>query len=348
MSTVDVIVPCYRYGRYLRECVRSALAQTGVDVRVLIIDDHSPDETPDVGLELVREDARVDYRRHSQNRGHIATYNEGIDWAQGDYLLLLSADDYLVPGALGRATTAMDSDPNIGFAFGKCIEKLASGVLVAPSTPAHDRRHGTYSMSGADFINVAGPRNIVPTPTAVVRTTLQKEVGGYLADLPHTGDMEMWLRLAAYADVAVINSFQAVYRRHETNMSLQYANRNTCVPDFMHRRDALETFFRSGGSRVPHAQDLHRQLLHSLGREAISSASSAFNDGNMSDCAELLQFALNLSPKLRRSLPWQKLRLKQIAGRRTWLKFHSLRKRGTGNVLRELADASAAQGEILR
>ena len=47
MSRVDVIVPCYNYGRFLRECVESVLSQP-VDVRVLIIDDASTDDTPQV------------------------------------------------------------------------------------------------------------------------------------------------------------------------------------------------------------------------------------------------------------------------------------------------------------
>ena len=43
----------------------------------------------------------MEFRRHPVNRGHIATYNEGLEWASGDYLLVLSADDMLTPGALG-------------------------------------------------------------------------------------------------------------------------------------------------------------------------------------------------------------------------------------------------------
>ena len=91
MSRVDVVVPCYKYGHFLRECVESVLSQEGVDVRVLIIDDCSPDQTPEVAAELVQEDKRVEYRRHKVNHGHVDTYNEGLDWAAvvpGSHLLL--------------------------------------------------------------------------------------------------------------------------------------------------------------------------------------------------------------------------------------------------------------------
>src|SRR6266436_2977703 len=84
MSRVNVIVPCYNYGHYLRECVESVLSQEGVDVRVMIIDDCSPDNTPQVAAELMSRDSRIEYRRHEKNIGHIATYNEGLEWASGD------------------------------------------------------------------------------------------------------------------------------------------------------------------------------------------------------------------------------------------------------------------------
>src|SRR5205085_7222234 len=52
MAPADVIVPCYRYGHFLEGCVRSALAQTGVEDRVLVLDDASPDDTEAVGRRL--------------------------------------------------------------------------------------------------------------------------------------------------------------------------------------------------------------------------------------------------------------------------------------------------------
>src|SRR5262245_8621798 len=100
MPSVDVFVPCYNYGRFLRECVGSVLAQPGVEVRVLILDDCSTDDSAEVGRALAASDPRVEYRRHATNRGHIATYNEGIDWAAADCTMLLSADDLLTQGAL--------------------------------------------------------------------------------------------------------------------------------------------------------------------------------------------------------------------------------------------------------
>ena len=121
MCRVDVFVPCYNYGRFLGECVESILSQAGVDVRVLILDDSSSDDSPEVGRALAVANPRVEYRRHAVNRGHIATYNEGIDWVGGDFCLLLSADDVLTPGSLARATSVMEQHPEVVLCYGRAF-----------------------------------------------------------------------------------------------------------------------------------------------------------------------------------------------------------------------------------
>src|SRR5687768_2018774 len=134
MPRVDVIVPCYNYGRFLEGCVESALRQQDVDVRVLIIDDASPDDTEGVGRQLADRDARVTYRRHAVNQGHIATYNEGLlEWADGDYALVLSADDMLTPGALARAARVMDAHPDVGMTYGDCIRTATPDFTAVPA-----------------------------------------------------------------------------------------------------------------------------------------------------------------------------------------------------------------------
>ena len=64
IPTVSVVVPCYNYGRYLPFAVESVAGQVGVDVDVLIIDDCSPDATPEVGRRLAASDPRVSYVRN--------------------------------------------------------------------------------------------------------------------------------------------------------------------------------------------------------------------------------------------------------------------------------------------
>ena len=90
MTSVSVVIPCYNYGHFLGDAISSALDdQPGIDVRVLVIDDASPDGSAEVARQIAAGDPRVDVAVHRVNSGHIATYNEGLlEWADGDYTVL--------------------------------------------------------------------------------------------------------------------------------------------------------------------------------------------------------------------------------------------------------------------
>ena len=318
MSSVDVIVPCYRYGHFLRECVQSVLTQARAEVRVLIIDDESPDNTPEVEQQLAREDSRVTYRRHSKNMGHIATYNEGIDWVQAQYFLLLSADDYLLPGALARATELMEAHPRVGMCYGQALEiHPDASTRQAHTGMKADGEAGSLVIEGLDFIELcrrSGSINLVPTPTAVVRTDLQKRLAGYRPELPHSGDLELWLRLAAHGTVGFIAMNQAVYRRHSDNMSLAYIGENR-LADLHQREAAIDWFCRSCLHVLPNADAMKRALLEPLAHEAVGCASSALNGDKQEDPTQFSNYALCLYPGVTLTTAWFRLLVKRRIGR---------------------------------
>jgi GT2 family glycosyltransferase len=324
LSSVDVIVPCYRYGRFLRKCVESVLLQSLREIRVLIIDDASPDDTVDIAAELAAEDSRVHVLRHDSNRGHIATYNEGIEWASADYMLILSADDYLLPGALSRASAVMDAHPDVGLTFGKAVELRSDAETPDPTYVLGSSDSGYWQvLDGPKFIESSAGRNMVPTPTALVRTALQKRLGGYRPDLPHSGDMEMWFRLAVHSRVAQLDAFQAVYRHHADNMSLAYTF-NSWLPDLQQRKAALDALFQTCSNVLPDSVRLRQRLLRCVAFDAVGFGSRAFNGGSMDECECCAEFALQICPQIKRSWPWVKLAWKRRLGPRGWIAIQPL------------------------
>jgi glycosyltransferase involved in cell wall biosynthesis len=313
--SIDVVIPCYRYGRFLRQSVESVLSQD-VAARVLVIDDCSPDDSAEVCDGLAGEYPQVAFRRHVVNAGHIDTYNEGIAWASSPYFLLLSADDYLTAGALRRSLDLLERRPDVGFVFGDVLEEDAAGGHT-PMRPLEGRLETRAEMviETERFLRASGGVNIVSTPSAVVRTPLQKKIGGYRKDLPHSADMAMWWRFASLANVGFIDDFQAVYRRHGHNMSAQYDVGHR-LPDLLQRRDAMRHVF--GQPEFPLSERFQSDVYRTLGLHAISYASQALNAGNQEAAAHLLRFVADDCPAARRSWPWIKVTLKRAIGHRVW------------------------------
>ena len=273
MSLIEVMIPCFNYGRFLRQCVRSVLDQPGVNLRVVILDDASTDETPAVAAELAAEDRRVTVDRAPRNRGHIATYNHAIARARGDYLLLLSADDFLLPGALGRAVRVLDRAPGLSMVFGGFIT-YADGDPV-PDTAAEPAR--PVLTTPHTFVEKLSRGNKIATATVVVRTLAQQGLGPYRANLPHAADLEMWLRFTVNTRIAYIRARQAAYRRHDANMSLGYSrleDADECICAFGPHLVAISRM-PDGGRMVSRIHDRLKTRWQALKAEADTAADAA-------------------------------------------------------------------------
>lgn len=314
MSSVDVVVPCYNYAKYLRQCAQSILSQRDTSVRVLIIDDASPDNTPEVAGQLAALDRRVTYVRNETNLGLIGTANKGVmEWASADYVLLLSADDALTPGSLARSTGLLDANPGMGLAYGMALMLHDEGpeLLV-------DDVDGTASrvIPGHEFLQrICANGNFVATSTAVMRTSVQHRIGGYNPKFRHTSDLDMWMRAAVAGPVGFVDAVQGFYRWHQANMSAAYYHRPaddrleviaTCT-DFMekHRND------------IPQFGSWFEELRTSFGSDLLLRATKAFESDDDPTWRNSLEVAQRLWPDYWRSPIWWKFVAKRILGQRS-------------------------------
>jgi glycosyltransferase involved in cell wall biosynthesis len=210
---VSFIVPCYNYGRHLPMALDSLLSQSLQELEVIVIDDASHDETPSV-FGKYAGNLRVRLIRHDRNRGHIATYNEGLDLARGEFVAILSADDYcLNPDAVRQQVALFDLHPSVGLVFTAhaLVKDGHVSDYVVPSAQS-------YVRPGIDEYRHLIWGNYILHSGTLLRRTVQTELGPYDPRLTHTGDWDMWLRTAAKHDVGYLSEPMYGYRLHSTNM----------------------------------------------------------------------------------------------------------------------------------
>lgn len=330
--SVSVVIPCYKYGRYLRGAVGSALEQPGVDVDVLVVDDASPDGSGDVARALARSDPRVRCIVHGRNQGHIATYNEGIAQARGEYVVLLSADDLLTPGTLWRSTSLLAARPDVAFVYGYPL--WFSGAV-----PAVRTRVRSWSVwSGPEWLGRICHRGngLVASPEVVMRRSVLESVGGYDSAHPHAADFKLWMHASVRGRVGRVNGpDQALYRIHGANMHLtDYAGIYT---DLCERRRAFEDFFAAEEGRYAGMSELREVSRRALAREALRWGAHTFDRGEPGDevaMARFVEFALQTWPSVRGSAAWRACdrrsrgdvhRTAQVAAAAEWSVRHRLR-----------------------
>ena len=288
-SSISVVIPCYNYGRYLEGCVGGILDQD-VDVDITIIDDASTDDTARIGEALAAGDPRVSLIRHEVNRGHIATYNQGLARARGTYCMLLSADDLVAPGALKRACKVLDQHPEVVLVYGDVLEFVDKPPLVDADPPARVR-----IWNGRDFVAESCREvwNPISTPSAVVRTSAQQRVGGYRPELPHAGDREMWLRLACHGDVAELQGpVQAFYRLHSDNMHRQYFY--DALINEREFRAAYESFFADWRGAAGDREELWNRCRKRLAERGVWWGYRSARGRRGREALDLLRFSVSV------------------------------------------------------
>ena len=96
MSKVYVIVPIYGVEQFLEEALDSILNQTLNDLEIILIDDGSKDNCPQIIDEYVQKDSRI-IAIHKENGGYGAACNLGLEKASGEYIAIFEPDDYIDP-----------------------------------------------------------------------------------------------------------------------------------------------------------------------------------------------------------------------------------------------------------
>lgn len=314
---VDIVIPNYNYGRYLGACVESVLAQDVENLRVLIIDNASTDDSAAVARRLAAADPRVELLLRPVNKGPHASFNEGIDWARADYFVLLCSDDFLVPGALRRALAVMERDRSIAVTYGRDVAVEGDGPV--PPVPEQGVDVPYRVEAGTDFIERFCRLGVfqLPGSSMVVRTSAQKAAGHYPEALPHSDDYHVWLCLALQGRMAELDCIQSGTRSHGQNRSQDL--RDTHLLHIMHTADAGEYFFTHEGRVLPRCEELRRLAQRGIAERAYWSAVSHLLRGDAKGW-RLLRYAFSrrlqtallppLPYLLRRPDTWRRLAAK--------------------------------------
>ena len=131
---ISVIIPVYKVEKYLNQCVESVLTQSLSDIEVILVDDGSPDNCPDMCDAYAAMDARIRVI-HQKNLGLAGARNTGFRIAKGEYVAFLDSDDYVLPDAFAKLhAKAVEYDADIVFSQVQYFDDTLRQTVVANDT----------------------------------------------------------------------------------------------------------------------------------------------------------------------------------------------------------------------
>ncbi len=201
---VSVYVTSHNYGRYIRQCLDSVLAQTMQDFELIVIDDGSTDGSPAIIETYVGDPRIVPVYQH--NKGLTVTNNIALRMAQGEFIMRLDADDWLDPHALEIMSGVLRRKPDVGMVFPDYYIVGEGGEIEETV-----RRH--------DFDQVTLMDQPAHGACTMIRRQCLLDLGGYDETLRCQDGYDLWVRFIEHFRVENVNLPLFFYRQHGVSLT---------------------------------------------------------------------------------------------------------------------------------
>ena len=211
---VSVVIATYNMGQYLPQAIDSILQQTWKNLEIIVVDDGSTDNTPEVMLNY-STDARVNFIRN-QNQGQPKAKNCGIKATRGDFIAFCDADDYWEINKLD-IQMPLFANPKVGVVYSEVS-------FIDESNNLFTKEHHEVRHSGK-ISNQMLIENFVPFGTSVIRRECTVQNGIFDEEFRMGIDWDLWLRYSLDWEFKYAPEKTYVYRVWPGQMSNNYRGR---------------------------------------------------------------------------------------------------------------------------
>ena len=215
---VSVVIPAFNSARFLPQVLEAAFSQTYPPLEVILVDDGSTDETPQV---MQHFQNRVTYIRR-EHKGPSSALNRGILRARGEWIAFLDADDLWLPHRLEHEL-AFAERTRADLVFSDLVE-----VLPTRTVPSYLEDHRQKAPLAAVVRDGVLPNPVqlllergcfILPSTVLVRRKRLLEAGLFDENLRGPEDIDLWIRLAPISCFAFTPEPLVVRRVHGRNLS---------------------------------------------------------------------------------------------------------------------------------
>ena len=183
---VSVLIGCYDNAATLPRAIDAILRQTLADIELVLVDDGSSDDSPQIIAAAVAADARVRALTMPRNIGISRSLNEGLRAARSPLVAVQDADDYSAPQRLERQLAVLDARADVAVVGSRMHEVDEAGRPLAPRT----------SFRAGDVNDVLLRFNPIPNTSSMFRRDIALALGGYDPRYRYAMEYDLWLRIA--------------------------------------------------------------------------------------------------------------------------------------------------------
>lgn len=307
MPGISVIMPAHNSERFIAQAIDSILEQTYPNLELIVIDDGSSDNTPEIVSSYADHDPRVTLIQ--QARGGVSRAgNAGLHAARFDWVARMDSDDIALPHRLETQIKAAIQHPDVivwgSHAYQINIANKVIGLM----------EHGPTSDAEYESLRANGDPFFILNPTTLFRRDIALQVGGYNPTFVAAGDEELWSRMAAYGPMRVIPEKLLYYRIHSASMTSSHMAYQRLVHAFVKARNLAwlagdDLTFADFQAQQRNLPPLRRLMLrkHAQGAFYYRRAGLLLSAGKRWSAVGALMLALLFDPRFTISRTWMRL-----------------------------------------
>ncbi|RMQ46355.1 Glycosyl transferase protein [Pseudomonas cichorii] len=209
---VTVIIASYNHARYIEDSINSVINQTYPNIELLVVDDGSKDESPEL-LKKLQEQHGFDLRFQA-NQGLARTLNDAIERAQGELIVPFGSDDIMFPHRIATQVEYMKDKPEVGICAANIETIDQDGQIMG----AREQRNRNLAFRRLDFDDLFLNRKPGPaSATLMFRREALDKVGCFNPEI-RLEDIYIELAIArAGYFIDILGEVLAQYRDHPSN-----------------------------------------------------------------------------------------------------------------------------------
>lgn len=271
LPQISVIMSVYNGTRYLNESIESIHNQTFTDWEFMIINDGSTDNSESIVQGWQNRDERIKLISRG-HKGLTISLNQGLSYAQGEYIARMDADDIALPDRFAKQVAFLDENPDhvaVGCRM-LVIDPEGMPIFTCSKLTTHEEIDAAY---------MAGQAGIIGHPAVMIRRRVIESIGGYREQFTYAQDRDLFLRLAEVGKLANLSDTLMKFRLNAKSMGhTQRSEQKRCAnlaTIEAHQRRGLEPPILSDSSSEPpkSISDLHRQWVWlALGAGNVTTA----------------------------------------------------------------------------
>ena len=211
LPKVSIIMSSYNHEKFVQQAIESAMKQTYENIELIVIDDGSTDNSPQILKTLQKKYGF--YLECRENHGLVKTLNYALkNLVTGEYVCILDSDDYFKDTKIEKQVKVLQENPECGLCYNPIYYIDKENNIISDEI---DKKN---TLTGYIFEEFFRGEAHIPDGGVLIPLKVFKEVNYYDEDI-HLEDYQLWFKILSKYPIAYINEHLTYYRVHDTNVS---------------------------------------------------------------------------------------------------------------------------------